>query len=116
MSNLDAKSVERQITEMWDAISHIPPDDPDRESAIEQAHKAEALLRQKLEQNPCIDQFEQALEKQIGVVNRIIDKSTTSLIENIAYIRVRSKFYGMMEMYHIAGGQREFQIHEPPGF
>jgi type VI protein secretion system component VasF len=47
MSDLIIKeNMERQISEMWDAVNHIPSNEPDRDEAINQANKTEADLRE----------------------------------------------------------------------
>jgi hypothetical protein len=46
-SNLISKNnMERQISEMWDAVNNIPANDPNRYAAVEQANKTEADLNE----------------------------------------------------------------------
>ena len=39
------ENMERGISEMWDAVNHIPENDPDRDFAISQATQTEQKLR-----------------------------------------------------------------------
>jgi hypothetical protein len=47
MSDLiSIENMERQISEMWDAVNNIPLHNNDRQGAIDQANKTEADLRE----------------------------------------------------------------------
>lgn len=46
MSYISKENLERQISEMWDAVNQIPANDPDRDYAINQAQECENKMRE----------------------------------------------------------------------
>jgi hypothetical protein len=46
MELLSLENINRQIAEMWDAISQIPASDPDKQEAFDQAAKSDNSLRE----------------------------------------------------------------------
>jgi hypothetical protein len=46
MELLSLNNIERQIREMWDAISEIPANDPDKQEVFDKAAKSENSLRE----------------------------------------------------------------------
>ena len=46
MSLISKENMERQISEMWDAVNNIPANEPDRDEAINTANQTERDLRE----------------------------------------------------------------------
>jgi hypothetical protein len=46
MDLINKDNMERQISEMWDAVNDIPGSDPDRDTAINNANEAERKSRE----------------------------------------------------------------------
>lgn len=46
MELLSLENIERQIAEMWDALSAIPAEDPDKQTVFDNAAKSENRLRE----------------------------------------------------------------------
>jgi len=54
MEKLSLENIERQISEMWDAVDHIPRSDIDYDGAVKHAGKVERDLRERYRKQEAI--------------------------------------------------------------
>jgi hypothetical protein len=52
------------------------------------------------------------LENQVSFLFQIVSRSHTPLSQNMSYQIQRAKFYGMLKVYQLLGGTREYKIPE----
>lgn len=88
---LNRQKIENDIFEMWDAINHIPANDPDRDSAIKQAQEVESKLRTALARQDLLDLLASDMLEALKHTRRLnLHQYEAGTIGNDVYLKIEN--------------------------
>ncbi|MDD4970853.1 MAG: hypothetical protein PHT07_15605 [Paludibacter sp.] len=92
MERISSENMERQIREMWDAVSSIPSGDPNKQDAFNDAAKTENELRERYrEQEALRDAAPELLEALRFMVNRFRGNLWSDKLQEINAIMAKAE-------------------------